>query len=143
MTPARARLCTRLVERQRLAGITVLVIDDHMDSLELAELILERAGARVLAAPGAEAGLRFLDREAIDVLVCDLSMPVVDGFELLRVLRSRNDDKRATPAIAVSGNAALMDVSRALEAGFDAHAAKPIAPDALVEHVRRLADRAA
>ena len=123
--------------------MTVLVIDDHQDSLELAELVLERAGARVLAAPGAEAGLRFLERERIDVLVCDLAMPTIDGYELLRALRARHDEKRATPALAVSGNAATHDIARALQAGFDVHAAKPIAPDALVEHVRRLADRTA
>lgn len=131
------------METRRLDGITVLVIDDHRDSLELAELVLERAGARVLAAPGAEAGLRFLDREAIDVLVCDLAMPDMNGYELLRSLRSRNDDKRALPAIAVSGNSASHEVSRALQAGFDAHAAKPLAPEDLVEHVRRLANRCA
>ncbi|MDQ3036467.1 MAG: response regulator, partial [Myxococcota bacterium] len=124
LTPRRSRLCSSLVERHRLDGVTVLVIDDHLDSLELAELVLQRAGARVLAAPGAEAGLRFLDRERIDVLVCDLAMPYLDGYELLRTLRARNDEKRATPAIALSGNAAVGDVRRALQAGFDVHAAK-------------------
>lgn len=131
------------METRRLDGITVLVIDDHRDSLELAELVLEHAGARVLAAPGVEAGQRFLDREAIDVLVCDLAMPGMEGYELLRSLRARNDAKRALPAIAVSVESASHDASRALQAGFDAHAAKPLVPEALVEHVRRLANRCA
>ncbi|UJR79607.1 response regulator [Sandaracinus amylolyticus] len=130
------------MERRELDGLTVLVIDDHLDSLEIAEIVLERAGARVLAAPSAEAGLRFLDTQSIDVLVCDLSMPRVDGFDVVRAVRARKDDKRSLPAIAVSGSGAH-DAGRAITAGFDAHATKPIAPEALVAHVRRLADRPA
>jgi CheY-like chemotaxis protein len=129
-----------MMDGRELDGLTVLVIDDHQDSLELGELVLGRAGARVLAAPGAEAGLRFLDRQPVDVLICDLAMPYVDGFELVRTVRERRDEKRAIPAIAVSGNAGANDVRRALEAGFDFHCAKPVMPDDLVAHVRRLAD---
>lgn len=142
MRPQPWRLSVSNVERRDLDGLTVLVIDDHLDSLEIAEIVLERAGARVLAAPSAEAGLRFLDTQVVDVLVCDLSMPRVDGFDVVRAVRARRDEKRALPAIAVSGSG-LHDAGRALTAGFDAHATKPIAPDALVEHVRRLADRPA
>ena len=128
--------------RRALAGLTVLVIDDHLDSLEWTELALSHAGARVLAAPGADAGLRFLDTQPVDVLVCDLAMARHDGFDVVRAVRARKDEKRTLPAIAVSGSVGL-DGARALEAGFDSFAAKPLAPDALVDHVRRLADRSA
>ena len=131
-----------MADQRELEGLTVLVIDDHLDSLEIAEIALGRAGARVLAAPGAEAGLRFLDTQPVDVLVCDLAMPRLDGFDVVRAVRARRDEKRRIPAIAVSGSGAY-DGRRALAAGFDAHAMKPIAPEALVEHVRRLVGRPA
>lgn len=129
-------------DARALDGVTVLVIDDHLDSLEVTELALSRAGARVLAAPGADAGLRFLDTQPVDVLVCDLAMPRRDGFDVVRALRARKDEKRSLPAMAVSGSGDL-DGRSALAAGFDSFQLKPLAPDALVEQVRRLAARTA
>lgn len=123
----------------RLTGLLVLLIDDHLDSLEIGEMSLLQDGARVLAAPSADTGLRFLDAHPIDVIVSDISMPRIDGYELVRRIRARRDEKRGTPALAMTGNATALDVRRALDAGFDAHAAKPLRPEALVAHVERLA----
>lgn len=98
-----------------LKGVTVLLIDDDLDQLELAERELEGAGARVLAAPSAEAGLRFLDANAIDVVVCDPLMPQLDGSAILAHIRARKDGKRDVPALAFGplSNATLIaDVER-------------------------------
>ena len=98
-----------------LTGVTVLLIDDDLDQLELAERELEGAGARVLAAPSAEAGLRFLEANAIDVVVCDPLMPQPDGGAILAHIRSRKDDKRDVPALAfgpLSPATLIADVER-------------------------------
>jgi CheY-like chemotaxis protein len=124
-----------------LAGITVLVVDDHDDTRELFDLVLARAGARVLSAGDAARALGIVADEAVHVLVCDLAMPRLDGLDLIRRLRARGDGKGALPAIAVSGRALATDVSTALAAGYDAHVAKPVDPSRLVACVRDLARR--
>lgn len=123
----------------RLDGITVLVVDDHDDTRELFGLVLLNAGAHVLSASDAEHALELIGRRAIDVLVCDLAMPRVDGLDLIRRVRARDDDKRAIPAIAVSGRTLPRDIGAALDAGYDAHVAKPIDPAGLVQRVHGLA----
>lgn len=122
-----------------LDGITVLVVDDHDDTRELFGLVLLNSGARVLSACNADEALELVASMAVRVLVCDLAMPRVDGIDLIRRVRARSDDKGRIPAVAVSGRALPREVHAALEAGYDAHVAKPIDPARLVECVRELA----
>jgi len=116
-----------------LAGIRILVVEDEPETLELVSLTLRSAGANVLEASGAETALAELDSHAPHVVLSDLQMPGLDGYELMRLLQ-----KRAVPpvAIALSASASLEDARRALEAGFSVHVAKPIAMTDLVETVR-------
>lgn len=109
------------------------MVEDEPETLELVAMTLRAAGADVLEANGAEAALVELDRDAPHVVVSDLQMPGLDGYELMRILQ-----KRSVPpvAVALSASASLDDARRALEAGFSVHVAKPIAMTDLVETVR-------
>jgi CheY-like chemotaxis protein len=119
-----------------LAGLRILVVEDEPETLELVSLTLRSAGAEVFEANGAERALEQLGSQAPDVVLSDLQMPGLDGFELMRRLK----DRPASPiAVALSASASLDDARRALEAGFSVHVAKPIGTTDLVETVRAVA----
>jgi signal transduction histidine kinase/CheY-like chemotaxis protein len=115
-----------------LAGVDILLVDDEPDTLELFRDALEGAGASVRVAANADAALREIDHAAPDLFVTDLGLPGLDGYGLLRAVRARGDGLSRIPAVAVTAYARLADRTRALAAGFQAHVAKPIAPDALI-----------
>lgn len=119
-----------------LSGLRVLVVDDEPETLELVSLTLRSAGADVVEASGAEAALAKLEAHVPHVVLSDLQMPGLDGYELMRRLR----DRPAAPvAVALSASASLAEAQRALEAGFTVHVAKPIAMADLVETIRAVA----
>lgn len=112
-----------------LAGVDVLVVDDEPDTLTLFREALEAAGATVRAVTSAgEAERENIDRPP-DLLVTDLALPGVDGFELLAAVRKTN---AKVTAVAVTAFARLDDRSRSVAAGFDAHVSKPIDPHVFV-----------
>jgi signal transduction histidine kinase/CheY-like chemotaxis protein len=127
-----------------LAGLTVLVVDDEPDSLELVQQVLAETGARLLTATSAGDALRVLERQQPDILVSDIGMPLMDGFELIRRIRALRDKSLAgVPAIALTAFSRREDQQRALEAGFDEYMAKPLRPVALLQAVVAMAGRAA
>jgi signal transduction histidine kinase/CheY-like chemotaxis protein len=119
-----------------LAGLRVLVVDDDADAREIAATTLARAGAEVSsAASGAEAVARWTE-QPMDVLVCDLAMPDMDGFHVLH--RIREIDRaaaRATHAVALTAYASEEYRRRSFDAGFKAHVPKPHSADELVRAV--------
>lgn len=125
----------------QLQGITALVVDDHRDTLELAGMVLEWDGADVLPAKSAEEALRLLEANPVDVVVCDIYLPRLDGRGFVRALRRRQDGKQQIPALAVSGDTDPERVQMALAAGFDRFQPKPLDTDVLVSHVRSLVGR--
>ena len=114
-----------------LAGIQILLVDDEPDTLTMFRDALEGAGARVRAVPDATEALRVTESWRPDLLVSDLGLPGMDGYELLQALRHRSSP-HAFPAVAVSAYASMDDRTRALAVGFTVHVAKPIDPAALV-----------
>jgi PAS domain S-box-containing protein len=127
-----------------LVGMRVLAVDDDEDTLEMLSLFLRRAGAEITVASSAAAALEALERFRPDVLVADIGMPEVDGYELLRRVRSLGAERGGlTPAIALTAYAGEADRARALRSGFQAHLPKPIEPDALINAVNNLAGTAA
>jgi two-component system, chemotaxis family, CheB/CheR fusion protein len=124
----------------RLDGVTILLAEDHPDSLDVMRQTLESFGARVLPAAHGQQALRILSTAKVDVILADLRMPVMDGFELGRRVRANPRWARA-PLVAVTALGDYSDYMRTLELGFDAHVVKPIDYDALVAVLWRLLPR--
>ncbi|HVR52311.1 MAG TPA: GAF domain-containing protein [Pseudorhodoferax sp.] len=116
-----------------LAGLRVLVVDDEADARDLLERMLVDAGALVQVADGAEAAVQAVVQGRPQVLVSDIGMPGMDGYELLRRVRALGADQGGDlPAIALTAFARAEDRVRALRAGFRAHVGKPVEPAELV-----------
>jgi PAS domain S-box-containing protein len=109
--------------RFRMDGATVVVVDDQHDSREVLGLLLEESGARVLLCADAAAALQALEDPDVRLLVADLAMPQIDGYELIRRVR---ESGRSVPAVAVSAFARLQDRSRAITLGFNGYCTKPV-----------------
>ena len=125
-----------------LSGLTVLVVDDDPDGRELARRLLSECAAKVLVAGSAAEALALLESNRPDVLVSDIGMPEVDGFELLRRLRAMDQERGGRlPAIALTALARSQDRTRALHAGFVAHLSKPVEPPELLATVASAAGR--
>ena len=125
--------------RSRLAGTRVLIVDDDPDAREVVAAILRHYGASVIVATSVSTALVALRREQVDVLVADLGMPVEDGYDLIRHVRSSEIDKIARlPAAALTAYTTEEDRDRVLAAGFQFHLAKPVDPAVLVATVERL-----
>jgi signal transduction histidine kinase/ActR/RegA family two-component response regulator len=109
-----------------LQGISILAVDDNADSLDVLEAVLLEAGARVRTATSGAAALERWQREPADVLLCDIAMPYMSGYELLTRIRDLDRlSGRMTPAIAVTAHATDELVARSAQAGFQLHIAKP------------------
>jgi signal transduction histidine kinase/ActR/RegA family two-component response regulator len=115
---------------RRLAGRTVLLIEDNADTRDVLKLMLEVEGAHVETAEAGEEGVQAARRRPPDVLLCDIGLPDIDGMEVVRRLRSENPG--AIRCIALTGYGQAEDVRQAIEAGFDAHLTKPINLDQLM-----------
>jgi len=127
----------------RLDGIRVLVVDDEPDARDLIRRILQERGAVVgTVASGAEA-LHALEVEPPHVLLSDIGMPGMDGYQLIRSVRASDLDHRTVPAIALTAFARGEDRKKALLAGYQSHLAKPFDIAELVIMVAGLVDRAA
>ena len=123
-----------------LTGIRVLVVEDQADTREFLERLLAERGALVTTAASAAEALSHLALAAPDVLVADIGMPEVDGYELIRRVRRREVARGgAVPAVALTAFAREEDRERALAAGYEEHVAKPVEPSVLFAVIARLA----
>lgn len=122
-----------------LAGVRVLVVEDDADILELHITALQDAGADVHAVHNAELALTSLDHRGFDVIVSDIGLPDLDGFELMRRVRARGGAWTSVPALAVTAYGEDEHVEEAARAGYHAHVRKPLAPRDLVVAISCLA----
>jgi signal transduction histidine kinase/ActR/RegA family two-component response regulator len=129
-------------DEETLAGLVLLVVDDQAAARDGLAVLLARAGAEVIVADSTDEALVALDRQSPDLVLSDLGMPERDGFELIRAIRGRNDDRGRLPAIAFSDYATAADRERALAAGFDRHLSKSASFVELVELVAELIEHA-
>ncbi|KQW54330.1 CheR family methyltransferase [Variovorax sp. Root411] len=120
-----------------LKGWRVLAVDDYADALIPFAEILRLEGATVDIAESAREALELLDKKTYDLLVSDLGMPGMDGFQLIAEVR-RRPATRELRSIAMSGLGRRAEVRRALEAGFNAHLPKPASIDELKAVVGKL-----
>lgn len=125
-----------------LSNIVVLVVDDEDDARELLRRVLSDRGATVLTAASAADGLAVIEQHPLDVLISDIGMPEVDGYELARRVKCRSANTgRRFPAIALTAFARSEDRTRALLAGFVAHIAKPVDAAELIATVAAVTGR--
>lgn len=124
------------IEPDALAGTAILVVEDDQSTREVLGVILQNAGAEVsLAESGAQA-LQVLEDQEIDILVSDLGMPMMDGYELIRRIRQHGKEGVAhILAVSLSAFAFKEDIDAALEAGFNACLTKPVTASALVRQL--------
>ncbi|HEY2386568.1 MAG TPA: ATP-binding protein [Candidatus Binatia bacterium] len=120
-----------------LEGRAVLLVEDVSDTRAAAHLMLEQAGIRVVEAAEGREALARLDEGAVDLVLCDLRMPLMDGFELIRRIRA-DPRHRRLPVVAVSGFAAHDDEERTRAAGFDAYVRKPFVEGTLMAALERV-----
>jgi CheY-like chemotaxis protein len=126
-----------------LAGVRVLAIDDDADASGLLRVVLETAGAKVVTMSSGSAALAQLLDIKPDVMVVDLGMPEMDGFEFISRVRASSDGGvRDVPAAALTAFARSEDRTKALRSGFEMHLAKPIDPGELVASLVTLVKRA-
>ncbi|SDT55104.1 CheR family methyltransferase [Pseudomonas prosekii] len=121
----------------RLAGLTVLLVDDSPDVLETLKMLLEMEDAEVIAFCEPQQALAAAQTGQFDVVVSDVGMPGMSGYELMRALRAL-PHIRATPAIALTGYGAESDVEKSRKSGFDRHLGKPVSYDALIDTIEEL-----
>jgi PAS domain S-box-containing protein len=127
------------IELPRLDNTSVLIVDDEPDGRQLMVRILEGRGAQVTAVAGGAEALEELKRHHFDILVSDIGMPDLDGYELMRRARSLDSGRRGPiPAIAVTAYARAQDRQRSLLAGYQMHLAKPIEARELIAGIGSL-----
>jgi signal transduction histidine kinase/CheY-like chemotaxis protein len=128
---------SRAPQAGALKKTAVLIVDDHEDTVEMLRHHLEGFGAVVFAVTSGRDAVEVARSRALDAILSDLSMPEIDGCELLRQLR-RLPGKENIPAVAITGLGQRDDQIRSRKAGFAAHVTKPVDLDMLVEIVQRL-----
>ena len=127
----------------RLNGLHVLIVDDDPAARELIAKILQGYGARVSLASSGSAALTLLFEARPHVLLADLGMPEMDGYELIEQVRALDPNLGGrVPAVAVTAYASPQDRLRALHAGYQNHIAKPVEPEELAAVITSIAGRA-
>lgn len=138
--PKRVEVDDVLAALPDLHGVRVLAVDDDVDALTMVREILEAAGAEVSTAASAEQSLETLATCRAEILVADLGMPRVDGFDLIARIRQHPDpDVRAVRAVALTAYVRSEDRVKALRSGYQTHLSKPIDPAELIATVAALA----
>jgi PAS domain S-box-containing protein len=125
----------------RLDGVHVFAVDDEPDARDLLRTVLEDQGARVTSFASAEGALAALKTTKPTVLVCDIGMPMMDGYQLIRTLRAAESRSERIPALALTAFARAEDRKRSLIAGYQAHLAKPFDVGELILVVADLVGR--
>ncbi|KAB2856703.1 MAG: response regulator transcription factor [Anaerolineae bacterium] len=115
----------------------ILVVDDEIGALTLIGIMLERGGFGVLKAKDAKSALAILDQNTPDMIILDVMMPGMDGIELCRVIRTRQDTG-GTPILILSARGDAESIMRGIEAGANDYLPKPILHHDLVAKVRMM-----
>ncbi len=114
----------------------ILIVDDDPDNLEVAAQFLELVGGEVKTARNGSEGLALLDSFKPTFILLDLSMPAIDGWEMIKRIRQRPQNA-STPVIALTAHAMHGDEERVLQAGFDGYVSKPFMLTSLLQDIKR------
>ena len=115
----------------------ILVVDDEIGALTLIGIMLERGGFSVIKARDGSSALAILDQNRPDMIILDVMMPGMNGIELCRVIRQR-EDHTSTPVLILSARGDADSIRRGMEAGADDYLRKPILHHDLVAKVRTI-----
>ncbi len=130
------------VEPQALAGVRVLLVEDDRDSREMLALVLEQHGARVSSAANGVSALEALASSVPDIVISDIGMPELDGYEFMRRVRALPASRGGSvPAVALTAFSREVDRTEAASAGFHGHVAKPVVASVLVKAINGLLGR--
>ena len=140
--PGAALVSRESQSQASLEGLRILLVDDQTDALDLITVELAQHGAKVKAVTSAEDALKALAQDNIDVLISDIGMPKMDGYELIRRIRQQEEGtNKRIPTVALTAYARVQDRMQAIMAGFNTHIAKPVDANELVTVVASLAGR--
>lgn len=123
------------VDRKR-----ILVVDDEIYIVHILEFSLTMEGYQVLTAADGEEAMRLIEQERPDLVVLDIMMPKMDGYEVCRRLR-QDEQLKGIPVILLSAKGRAVDREVGLQAGADDYITKPFSPRKLLEKIRDLLDR--
>ena len=139
---AAATRANNLAAVPQLSGVNVLLVDDDSDTLNVMATALAGRQANVTAVSSAGEAIQAIIQRRPDVLVSDIAMPDVDGYDLIAKVRSlENGEAQSIPAVAITAYAKEEDRKRALSSGFQIYLAKPVEIAELVSVVARAARR--
>ncbi|MFL9962314.1 chemotaxis protein CheB [Paraburkholderia sediminicola] len=119
-----------------LKGMRILLVDDAVESLQAFQTLLEMEGAQVWPQTTGAAALAVAPQQTFDLILSDIGMPGMDGYELIAALR-RLPGTASVPALALTGFGRAQDATRAIRAGYDGHLGKPVSLQALVDKIAR------
>lgn len=128
------------ISRTTLSKVKILVIDDSLDSLTLMKRSLEMIGAQVTTTSNAQQGLQLAQENAYDLIISDIGMPNLNGYDLMKNFRNWELMNRpySTPSIALSAYASDSNILSAYQAGFHSYIAKPYSFIELLDEIRKL-----
>jgi CheY-like chemotaxis protein len=129
-------LHAELKQRHDLVGLKLLVVDDEPDTCDMLRILFNQCGSIVETAQSADAALNVFDSWQPDILISDISLPDVDGYELIRIIREERGSR--VPAVALTAMARIDDRLKALTAGYQMHVPKPVEPVELITIVSSL-----
>lgn len=129
-------------EPVNLKGLRILVIDDESDALDLIAMELTQHGAMVKGVTSSQEALTLFEQEQFDLVIGDIGMPGIDGYELIKRIRQlEKGQQRRVPAVALTAYARVQDRMRAILAGFNTHVPKPVEANELITIVGSLTGR--
>lgn len=120
-----------------MAALKLLVIDDEPALLRLLEFLLGHKGYQVTGVSDGQQALDYLATETPALIICDVMMPVFDGFDVLSVIRS-SEHMSSIPVVLLTARAQLADIQKGLNMGADAYLVKPFDPEDLLSVVQSL-----
>lgn len=122
-----------------LPGVTILIVDDEPDILEITNLILSHYQAEVIAVASAAEGLVQMQKKSFNIIISDIGMPDMDGYQFMQEIRKLSIHQGGqTPAIAMTAFNRPADKTKAIAAGFQSHLSKPVDLKTLLDMVIRL-----
>lgn len=125
----------RRIESKNLAGWKVLIVDDQPDNIRVAQIALNFHGAEVQTAKNGKEGLKMLARFSPTLVLLDLSMPEMNGWEMFKAIRAKPEYKKL-PVIALTAHAMEGDRESVMKAGFTGYIPKPFSVITIIDDIK-------